>query len=111
MHGGFMALRLQLPMDLRARLALKANAAAEADIARVAEIWRDARARFGRQGPFLFGAFTAADAMYAPVATRFRTYGVALDPVSQGYVEAVLALPALREWEAAAVAETEVITF
>lgn len=111
MHAGFTALRQQLPMDVRARKPLKADAAAEADIARIMEMWRGARQRHGRGGPFLFGGFGAPDAMYAPVVTRFRTYGVALDPVAAAYVEAVLALPAMREWCAAAAVETEVIDY
>lgn len=65
-------------------------------------IWTDCRGRFGQQGPFLFGAFTIADAMYAPVATRFRTYGVALDRLCRDYVDAIFALPAMQEWIAAA---------
>ncbi|WP_119421478.1 glutathione S-transferase family protein [Desertibaculum subflavum] len=111
MHAGFVALRQQLPMDIRSRKPLKADEAAQADIARILEMWRGARARHGKGGPFLFGTFTAADAMYAPVATRFRTYGVALDPVTAGYVDAVFALPAMQEWVAAATAEAEVIDY
>lgn len=111
MHAGFAALRQQLPMDIRSRKPLKADAAAEADIARVLEMWRGARSRHGAEGPFLFGRFTAADAMYAPVVTRFRTYGVALDKVCAAYVDAVFALPAMQEWVAAATAEKEVIDY
>jgi glutathione S-transferase len=79
------------------------------DIARISHIWRDARARFGAGGPFLFGAFSNADAMFAPVVTRFKTYGVALDAVCQAYCDAVLGLPALRRWYSEAAAETWVI--
>lgn len=109
MHSGFVALRQQLPMDIRSIFPLQADAAAQGDIARVQEIWRDCRGRFGAGGRFLFGPFTAADAMYAPVVTRMRTYGVPLDPVSQAYCDAVAALPAMREWEAASRAESDVI--
>ena len=72
-----------------------------------------ARLRFGAKagGPYLYGAFGAADAMYAPVATRFRTYGVSLDPVSAAYCEAIFAWPAFKEWEAAALSETAIIEF
>jgi glutathione S-transferase len=111
MHAGFAALRAGMSMNLRERLPGQGrNAAVDADIARITAIWRDCRARFGDGGPFLFGAFTAADAMYAPVATRFRTYGVDLDPTCRAYADAVLALPAFLEWQAAAQAEPWVIT-
>jgi glutathione S-transferase len=80
-----------------------------ADIERIQRIWSDCRERFGAPGPYLFGAFTVADAMYAPVVLRFRTYAVQLSPVAQQYADAVLNLPALREWIEAAKAETEVI--
>lgn len=106
MHSGFMALRQNLPMDVIAVTPLATvPAEAQADIARIQAIWNDCRRRFGKGGPFLFGRFSIADAMYAPVATRFVTYGVTLDAVSQAYVEAIRALPAMRAWKAAA--ETE----
>ncbi|MGH6918745.1 MAG: glutathione S-transferase C-terminal domain-containing protein, partial [Geminicoccaceae bacterium] len=76
----------------------------------VTAIWRDCRTRFGAGGPFLCGAFSIADAMYAPVASRFRTYGVELDPPCQAYADAVLALPSFLEWQAAAQREPWVIT-
>ena len=110
MHAGFGALREGMPMDLRGPVPGKGRSdAVDADIARVGAIWRDCRARFADRGPFLFGPFTAADAMYAPVATRFRTYGVALDPTCQAYADAVLALPAFLEWQEAALQEPWVI--
>jgi glutathione S-transferase len=104
MHAGFATLRNDMPMDLLSRLpSPPLSAALEADIRRIAAIWKDTRARFGEDGPFLFGAFTNADAMYAPVATRFRTYGVDLarfgdDGTGAAYAETVLALPAMAEW-------------
>ena len=104
MHSGFTTLRNDMPMDLLGRFASPPlSAALEADIARIAAIWRDTRARFGQGGPFLFGAFTCADAMYAPVATRFRTYGVDLgrfgdDGTGAAYAATILALPAMAEW-------------
>ena len=79
------------------------------DIARIRAIWQDCRTRFASGGPFLFGAASAADAMYAPVATRFRTYGVTLDPVGLAYLEAIYDWPAFREWQAAALAEPWII--
>lgn len=106
MHSGFQALRAQLPMNVRAHLPgrpLSPEAAAE--IARVAALWRDCRSRFATGGDFLFGAFTIADAMYAPVVSRFRTYAVALPPDAQAYRDALLGLPAMQEWAADARAE------
>ncbi len=111
MHAGFAALRAGMPMNLRERLpGKKRSAAVDADIARITAIWRDCRTRFGEGGPFLFGTFTAADAMYAPVAARFRIYGVELEPTCRAYADAVLALPAFQEWQAAAQEEPWVIT-
>jgi glutathione S-transferase len=104
MHSGFATLRNDMPMDLLGKLPCPPlSAALEGDIARIAAIWKDTRARFGQGGPFLFGAFTCADAMYAPVATRFRTYGVDLDRFGDNgtgaaYGETILALPAMEEW-------------
>jgi glutathione S-transferase len=107
MHAGFSALRHALPMNLRARVRLPLAPAVRADIDRVVAIWEDCRARSGAGGPFLFGAFTIADAMYAPVVTRFHSYGVALPPASQAYADAVRALAPMREWAEAGLAETE----
>ena len=67
-------------------------------MARITEILREARGRFGAGGPFLFGAFSAADAMYAPVVTRLDTYSIAVDPVSRDYMDTILALPAFQAW-------------
>ena len=106
MHSGFMPLRQHLPMDLLQRATLPAIPAdAQEDIARIQALWNDCRARYGAGGAFLFGRWSNADAMFAPVATRFRTYDVALDPVSQAYVESIMTLPAMQEWIAAAQAE------
>ncbi|WP_374370361.1 glutathione S-transferase family protein [Dongia sp.] len=117
MHAGFATLRRNLPMDITHDRHEESRAhLAKEDIARVTSIWHEARTRFGEKGshgagPFLYGGFSAADAMYAPVATRFRTYGVPLDPVSAAYCEAIFAWPAFKEWEAAALTETAVIAF
>ncbi len=109
MHSGFGSLRSQMPMNVRASgRRVKSTPELEADIARVTEIWRDARAHGAARGPFLFGDFSIADAMYAPVAFRFATYGVALGPVEAAYVESLRRLPALAEWAEAAAAESEV---
>jgi glutathione S-transferase len=104
MHGGFQALRAGMSMDVRARRPeRKRSPAVLADIARIEALWTETRRRFGQPsgaGPLLFGRFTIADAYYAPVVFRFRTYGV--EPAGEGgaYARAVLALPAVKEWEA-----------
>jgi glutathione S-transferase len=104
MHSGFATLRNDLPMDLLSRLpSPPIGEPLASDIRRIVAIWKDTRARFGQGGPFLFGVFSNADAMYAPVATRFRTYGVDLgrfgdDGTAAAYAESILALPAMAEW-------------
>lgn len=106
MHAGFTAVRQQLPMNLwRPPERRAVDARAEAEIARITQIWRRARERFGAGGDFLYGAFSAADAMFAPVAARFRTYAVPLDPVSSAYVAAIHGHPAFVAWRRAALAE------
>lgn len=104
MHSGFANLRSALPMNLKAHHPdFKIWAGAQADIDRIVTIWRECLAASG--GPFLFGALTMADAMYAPVVTRFRTYDVALDDTCAAYAERIMALPMMREWLLAAQAE------
>ncbi len=104
MHGGFLALRRACPMNMRrAPGAIELSPDVLANVARIDEIWTDCRARHG--GPFLFGAFGAADAMFAPVVSRFHTYAVPIGPIARVYMDAVMALPAWAEWEAAAVEE------
>lgn len=109
MHSGFGALRSQLPMNVRRQPRLPHwDAQADADIARVQELWHMLRTRSGNGGPFLCGdQFGIVDAMFAPVCVRFRSYGVPLDATATAYLKAIFALPAMREWEAAALAETE----
>lgn len=110
MHSGFHNLRSQLPMNVRRTVPPKALAPdVAAEVSRIKTIWTDCRERFGGSGDFLFGAFSIADAMYAPVVTRFFTYAVALEGKAARYADAVNSLPALREWIAQACAETEVI--
>ena len=105
MHSGFQMLRNQLPLNCRKRAKnFVPSAEAKRDIDRIAELWRECRAHAG-EGEFLFGAFSIADAMYAPVVLRFRTYGIALGDVERRYADTMLALPAVREWLAAAEAE------
>jgi glutathione S-transferase len=107
MHSGFANLRSALPMNLKAKFdGFKVWAGAQADIERVTTIWRDCLQRYG--GPYLFGAApTMADAMYAPVCTRFATYGVALDPASAAYRDLILRWPPMQEWTIAARSEPE----
>ena len=108
MHSGFTALRSALPMNLKARYeGFTVWSRASADIDRVTAIWRDCLERYG--GPFLFGARSMADAMYAPVATRLHTYGVAVDGMSGDYCSRLLHLPEMVEWTAAARQEPDEI--
>jgi glutathione S-transferase len=103
MHSGFPDLRREFPMDIGADLPMPTpSAGGAADIERIQAIWRDARGRFGGAGPFLFGRFSNADAMYAPVATRFRTYNIPADPVSAAYIDTILGLPSMIAWYRAA---------
>lgn len=100
MHGGFAALRSEMPMNLQLRTTKEVSAAVRADVERITQVWRECREKYAKGGALLFGGFSLADCMYAPVVTRFRSYGVELDPVCQAYCEAVLALPAMQEWYA-----------
>lgn len=103
MHSSFTSLRQHMSMNLHARKPGQGRAPGVAeDIARIQALWNDCRARFGQGGPFLFGAFSLADAFYAPVASRFVTYDVALEPVCAAYRDAVLALPSFQKWAEAA---------
>jgi glutathione S-transferase len=106
MHSSFPALRSSMPMNVRARFpGYGRTPASLRDIDRVRALWSDCRTRFGRGGPYLFGRFSIADAMYAPVVFRFRTYEVALDPVQRAYLEAMLAHPGMQKWARDAEAE------
>lgn len=111
MHAGFSALRSECGMNLhRAVRAKPLSDDARGDIARIQQIWLECRQRYADFGPFLFGDFSAADAFYAPVVHRFRTYAVEMsNPESRDYMTAMMALPALQAWTAAALAETWVI--
>ncbi len=106
MHGGFQALRKNCPMNLW--LPVKSRplpAEAMADVGRITALWADCRMRFGHGGPFLFGTFGAADAMYAPVVARLHTYGVGIDNTTRAYMDAIMALAAWSEWRGAALKE------
>jgi glutathione S-transferase len=110
MHAGFVPLRKHCPMNFW-RPVKRHDIAADvaANIQRIDTMWSDCRARFGAGGPFLFGRFSAADAMYAPVVSRFHTYDIKPGPVSRAYMEAVMALPAWVEWRQAALKEPWVL--
>jgi glutathione S-transferase len=108
MHSGFAALRKDLPMEIHGHHpGQRWSDDAAADIDRVKVIWRDCRDRFGGSGPFLFGAFSVADAIYAPVVTRFLTHDVNLDMTERAYCDAVMALPAMADWRRGAREEVE----
>jgi glutathione S-transferase len=108
MHSGFQALRLNMFMNIRRRMPTRGRTPeALADIERIVAIWNGCRARYASGGPFLFGAFSIADAMYAPIALRFDTYAVQTEGAARDYARTLLALPALQEWVAAAHAEKE----
>lgn len=116
MHAGFMPLRRHMGMNVRKQLFGKGwpadateRAEVEANISRIQDIWTLCRTDYGAGGPFLFGAFSGADCMYAPVVTRFWTYGVKLNPAAAAYAEAVMEHPLMREWIDAAHQEEWVV--
>jgi glutathione S-transferase len=110
MHSGFAALRNECGMNLHRPVgAIPLSAQARADIARIQQIWTDCRKRYGKSGPFLFGAFSGADAMFAPVVHRFRIYAIEVEPEVRDYMAAMTALPAFEEWTRAGLAETLII--
>ncbi|MDE2329235.1 MAG: glutathione S-transferase family protein [Bradyrhizobium sp.] len=110
MHSGFVALRNECGMNLHRPIgAVPLSDDARANIARIQQIWSECRKRYGNSGPFLFGAFSGADAMFAPVVHRFRTYAVEVTPVAADYMNAMMAQPAFQEWTRAGLAETIVI--
>lgn len=112
MHSGFMALRVNMPMNIRASLPGWGRAPeVAADVARIDEIWTKLRQTYGADRPFLFGGFTIADAMFAPVVWRLHTYGVALTPTAQAYADAMRAWPAMAEWAALAATESWTIDY
>lgn len=107
MHAGFVPLRRNCTMNMwLPRKARPQPDEVKADVARIDALWSECRRRFGQGGEFLFGAFGAADAMYAPVVSRFHTYGLEVGQLSQAYMKSVMALPAWREWYDAAMKET-----
>jgi glutathione S-transferase len=111
MHSGFMALRSECPMNIRRKpTPLELKPEVRADVERIQAIWREARSAYSKLGPFLFGHFSIADAMYAPVVFRFTRYAIEMDESSRAYAETILAQPPVQEWIQAAMAETWVIS-
>jgi glutathione S-transferase len=107
MHSGFASLRFDMPMNIRAHVKdRKLSSGAQADIGRISEIWEDCFSRYGANA-YLFGAFSVADAFFAPVVMRFMTYGVSLAPALQAYAERIVAHPAVAQWMREAALETE----
>jgi len=110
MHSGFAALRENLSMNVRKVFAHRVwPPEVLRDIDRIQALWQDCRSRYGAGGPFLFGRFSIADAMYAPVAWRFIGYSAPLAPAARAWCETMLALPAMREWQALSKSETETL--
>jgi len=110
MHSGFVPLRSECSMNIHRPIQRKQlSADATANVERLQDIWSECRSKFGQGGPFLFGAFSGADAMYAPIVHRFHTYGVEVKGAAADYMKAMQAHPAFAEWTAAALKETWVI--
>ena len=109
-HSGFTHLRRECDMDLhRPVRAAALSDGALADVARIQEIWADCHMRYGKRGPFLFGTFSGADAMYAPVVHRFRSYAIPVNAEAQPYVDAMMSLPAFQQWTREGLAEVPAI--
>jgi glutathione S-transferase len=110
MHSGFRALRNACPMNLRRPIGpVSINEAVLKDVARLEQIWAEARKHYGKGGPFLFGKFSIADAMFAPVITRFETYALPVSKVTRSYMNAVLGTAAFQKWKTAALKEKWVV--
>jgi glutathione S-transferase len=110
MHSGFAALRNECGMNLHRPVgAIALSADARDNVARIQQIWIECRERYAEFGPFLFGAFGGADAMFAPVVHRFRTYAIEVRPEARHYMDTMMSLPAFQEWTRAGLAETLVI--
>ncbi|KDM91686.1 glutathione S-transferase family protein [Photobacterium galatheae] len=109
MHSGFMGLRNEMPMNCRAKRRVELSDAAKKDIARVDQIWCEQMALYGDQGGWLFGEWSIADCMFAPVVLRFITYGIEVSELSQRYMAHVLQSPAIRLWLEEALQETQIV--
>jgi glutathione S-transferase len=109
MHAGFLPLRRHFPMNMRSVFDREIIPEIQGDIDRITSLWRDCRQRFGKDGDFLFGSFTIADAMFAPVVSRFRTFKLPLDGEVEAYARTITAWPAYQEWLAGARNEPMII--
>lgn len=110
MHSSFMNVRNELPMNCRKQFKnIILSSAAEHEVERIQSLWRQCRTEFGQGGEWLFGEFSIADAMFAPIALRFAGYSIALGEVETDYIKMVLEQPCIIEWVKAGAAETEVI--
>ena len=105
MHSSYLALRRQCPMNIRRQIAIELSEETKVDIVRILRLWAEARARFGKGGPFLFGTFSAADIFYAPVVARFHTYNIGVPGFAQAYMQAMWEHAWMQEWVEAAIAE------
>ena len=110
MHSGFLSIRNTLHMNCRLAIVLdKISAEVQSDIDRICEIWRLCRGKYSTSGEFLFGDFTIADAMYAPIVLRFQSYGIKVGNIEREYMDKILSIPALKNWVSAGISETELI--
>lgn len=109
MHAGFSGVRNELPMNIRAERSVKLSEQAQKDIKRIEEIWSTQYQQYGRQGGWLFGQWSIADAMYAPVVLRFKTYGIQLNESASQYMQHVLACPVLQHWVSEALQEADIV--
>jgi glutathione S-transferase len=110
MHAGFSAIRSACPMNLRKRFAYRDRGAdVTRDAVRIQQMWSECLRRYGSEGPFLFGAFSGADAMFAPIVARFESYSIPVDDTVRAYMDTILSMPAFLEWKAAGEKETWVL--
>lgn len=109
MHSGFFGVRNEMPMNCRAKRRVELSEQAKKDIARIDQLWSSLRKTHADKGPWLFGEFSIADVMYAPVALRFRTYGIKVSEESQAYCDALYSHPAIQLWVKGALLETEIV--
>lgn len=109
MHSGYSALRNEMPMNCRAKRKIELSQRAQQDLENISHLWEKLRSQHQNQGPYLFGDFSLADAFFAPVAFRFVTYGIELEGVAKDYHQAMLNHPAMQEWLADALTETDIV--
>jgi glutathione S-transferase len=110
MHSGFMTIRNSLPMNCRKSMIFNVDSTQlQQEIDRIAEIWQSCRNNYSSVGPFLFGEFSIADAMYAPIVLRFQSYGIKVGTIQSEYMQTILSLPAIKDWISDGLLETEII--